>query len=190
MPHLPRGTSQTSQTSVSVSDTNYGSWLTKQQAADAIGVTTKTIERLAAEGKVQQARWRRDGRGPELAVYQPDDVARIAAERRTAPSAFVLPVGVPPPSNGHGPASAVGLALSAQPPVPGDDILRRVFAAAIKAVSETSETPVALFVSIAEAAQVSGLSRTYLRRLIDEAKLPAVRDGRRWRIRRRDLEAL
>ncbi len=62
--------------------TDYSTWLTKQQAADAIGVSTKTVEKLAADKKLEQAVWRPDNRGMPRAVYQPDDVARMAQERR------------------------------------------------------------------------------------------------------------
>lgn len=32
-------------------------WLTKQQAADIIGVSTKTIEQFTQQGKLQSAKW-------------------------------------------------------------------------------------------------------------------------------------
>jgi hypothetical protein len=35
---------------------DYSTWLTKQQAADAIGASTKLIERLADEKQIQHAR--------------------------------------------------------------------------------------------------------------------------------------
>lgn len=190
IPDLPRGTSATSQTSSRVSDSVYDTWLTKARAAEQLGVTTKTIERLAADGKIQQARHQPQGRGPMLAVYHPDDVARIARERQPAAVSFVLPVGVTAPSNGNGQGTPEGLQIAS--PSTADQVASTLcsLVAALRSVSETSETSVALFVSIPEAAQVSGLSRTYLRRLIDEEKLPAVKDGRSWRIRRRDLEGL
>jgi hypothetical protein len=85
MTELARGTSQTSQTSGRVSDTDYTGWLTKAEAATAIGVTTKTVERLAEKGKIQQGATQRQGRGPTRAVYHPDDVARIAQRAARAP---------------------------------------------------------------------------------------------------------
>lgn len=187
MADLSRGTSETGRR---VSDTTYDTWLTKQQAAAAIGGSTKMVERLAADGQVQHASCQREGRGAFRTVYHPDDVARIARERQPGPQAFVLPAGVTTPvhGNGHAPSTALRIADSA-----ADDQVASFFCslvAAIRTVSQTSETSVALFVSIPEAAAVSGLSRTYLRRLIDDLKLPAVKDGRSWRIRRKDLEAL
>lgn len=175
-----------------MADPDYATWVTKQQAADAIGVTTKTVERFVQAGQIQQARWQRAGRGPLLAVYQPDDVARIAAERQPGPlPPFLVPGRATVPANGNG-HSSTGLATV--PPTgddllrPGDDLLRALVAAAVRVMSETSQTPT-LFVTIREAAALTGLSQAYLRRAIGNKSLPAEKD-RGWKIRRRDLELL
>lgn len=168
---------------------DYSTWLTKDQAAAAIGVTPKSLERWAQVGKLQQATWSPQGRGPARVVYHPDDVARLAQARHGTPAPFVLPAAAdltapPNGSNGHG---GTDLALAT---VGSDDPLRLLFAAALRAVmSQTSETPQALFLSLPEAAAFTGLSQACLRRRIDDGTLAAVRD-RGWRIRRRDLEAL
>jgi excisionase family DNA binding protein len=182
-------------TSATVSDTagkiDLSDWMTKQEAAAAIGVSTKAIERFAKAGKLEQ-RSRPQPHGPNVAVYFPDDVATLAQERQPAATPFVLPA-VPdaPRSNGRTPGSAA-LTVSA-PSTAGDDPVRALFAAAMRAVlsqtSETSAMSATLFLTLREAAALSGLTQAYLRRLIDEQKLPAIRD-RGWRIRRRDLEQL
>jgi excisionase family DNA binding protein len=168
-------------------------WLTKQQAADAIGVSTKAIERFAHARKLEQAS-RPQARGPNVAVYNPDDVARLASERHPAPTPWVLPADADPRPRRNGTTPAEGLVPSSPPPLTttleGDPL--RAFAVAVVAavMSQTSETrPAPLFVTLDEAARVSGLSRGYIRRLIRDQKLPAVR-CRGWRIRRRDLERL
>ena len=45
---------------------DYSTWLTKQQAADAIGVSTKQIERWTQEKRLQVAKWKRPEGGPRL----------------------------------------------------------------------------------------------------------------------------
>src|SRR5207248_11092655 len=123
-----------SQTSSDLTD-----WLTKQQAADAIGVSTKAIERFARAKKLEQ-RFRPQARGPQVAVYHPDDVARLASERQPAPSAFVLPAD-PTPPNGN--ARGAGQLARAIPPAvaaPTDDPLRALAAAICAFMSQTSET--------------------------------------------------
>jgi excisionase family DNA binding protein len=177
-----------------MADVDYATWLTKQQAADAIGVTTKTVEQLAKDRKLEQAFWRRPTGGPQLAVYNPDDVTRIALERHQAPAPFVLPAIAPATGNGNGRRHAdppsQALARPASAPA-GDDLVRQFLHGLLRAASTppASESSEKLFLTIAEAADLSGLSRTYLRRLIRDEKLPAMRD-RGWRIRRRDLEQL
>src|SRR4029450_12274543 len=80
---------------------DYSTWMTKQQAADAIGVTTKPIERLAQSKHLEQARWKRPTGGPRLAVYNPDDVARIVAQAQLPTQPFELPVGHVVAANVH-----------------------------------------------------------------------------------------
>lgn len=170
--------------------------LTKQQAADRIGVTTKTIERLTHDGKLHPMRWRRPTGGPELVVYDPDEVDRIAQARQPGPAAPILvPVTKALPSNGNGSgASALAHMESTLDPsgiqlAPSEDFFRVLVAAAARVLSETSQTPT-LYLTIQEAAALSGLSRAYVQRAVEAGTLKAIRDGRRWRIRRTDLEAL
>ena len=184
-----------------MSDPEYATWLTKQQAADRLGVSTKTVEVFAKEKKLEQAVWRPQGRGMPRVVYHPDDVDRMAAERRGEAVPFVLPAG--PPGNGNGHAT---LARSTAPPADLD--VRRAlaaglteFAAALRSLSsessqssqssqrsETSQTPT-LYLTIAEASAFAGLSQAYLRRKCQAGWTGAIKDGA-WKIRRKDLEAL
>jgi Helix-turn-helix domain len=179
----------------------HSTWLTKARAASTIGVTTKTIERLAREGHLRQARWQRPTGGPALVVYHPDDVAKVAAERPPRRvSGIVVPAGdapfqtprsvvIPPNGNGNGHGDPSALAIPAPALPPTEDLFRLLVTAAQRVMSEkTSQTP-ALFVTLAEASAVTGLSQAYLKRLIEAKILPAVRDVG-WRIRRKDLEQL
>jgi len=173
---------------------DYATWLTKQQAADAIGVSTKTVEKLAQDQQLQQARWRRPSGGPELAVYHPDDVARLAQARRPDPAAFVLPAGSDHPTssatgNGHGALARTPPSLPAT--VPGDDVLRALLAAALRAVtSPTSQNSEKLFLTLDEASADSGLPVPVLRRFVRAGTLKTIRGRGGPFIRRRDLAQL
>lgn len=175
-----------------VSDTDYATWLTKDQAATAIGVTPKSIERFAHAGQIQWTRWQPGGRGPLRVVYQPDDVAKLAAAKRQGPLApFLMPDPPAAPMNGNGHSST---ALAQVPDVDlgvvgsADDLLRALVAAALKVMSQTSQTS-AVFVTLPEAAALSGLSQAYLRRKCRDGWTGAIKCGG-WRIRRKDLEQL
>jgi len=175
---------------------DYSTWLTKQEAAAAMGVTTKTVERFVQAGQIQQARWQRDGRGPLLAVYHPTDVDRMAATRRQGPPApfLVTTPDVPTNGNGHRALARVPAAADAGiQNIPGDDLLRALVLGARRVLSETSETST-LYLTVDEAAAVLNWTPRDLRRAIRDGDVPCRfgerRNWRRWRIRRKDLEAL
>ena len=191
---VPRDTSATARGPVSQTRDDLADWLTKAEAAAALGVSTKAVERLKQAGQLEQ-RQRPQARGPKLAVYHPDDVARLASQRRPGPSTgFVVPesTNATGPANGRvpGPASQA-LAVGIDVP-PGADLLRLLISAAVQIVSETSQTHSSepkIFLTLREAATHSGLSVTYLRRRIAAGTLKAIRD-RSWKIRRTDLEQI
>jgi len=179
-----------------VSDIDYATWLTKEQAAKAIGVTPKSIERFADAGDIQSTRWQPGGRGPRRVVYHPDDVAKLAAERKPGPLLpFLVPGPTIPPSNGnrHGSQPQTdALALSPQPSVllsSGEDLFKALVTAAARVMSQTSQTSERPVLTLDEAVAAFGWSRTYLLRKIHTGTLKAEKD-RGWKIRRKDLEAL
>jgi hypothetical protein len=181
-----------------MTETDLSTWLPITDAAQHIGCSTRTIARLARAGKLEQ-RLRPQAGSPAVAVYNPDDVARIASERRPGPAPFVLPAGSA--SNGNGrPHTPTSTHIQTGPPaVPWpstDDPIRQLFAAALRAVLSPPSPPVVgnvaettLYLTIAEAAAVSGLSQAYLRRKCQSGWQAAFKDGA-WKIRRKDLEAL
>jgi hypothetical protein len=119
-----------------------------------------------------------------VTVYQPEDVQRVARDRRGL-EAFVVPPAAPGNGNGHTQALT-----PVTPPTPASD-LHALVQALVSRTSGTapgqSWTP--LYLSVKDAAAVSGLSVTCLKKLIHEKILPARKD-RGWRIARRDLETL
>jgi excisionase family DNA binding protein len=195
---VPRETSETSR---GVSDTRHGvdlsGWITKQQAAAAIGVTPKTIERLAQAGKLEQ-RSRPQARGPNVAVYDPGDVDRLVSERHVAPPPFVLPAGTvsPPAKRPLAAATAESTALTVtDAPALDEDPLRALVALVRTVMSQTSETSAGvsqtLYVTVKEAAGILGLPQADVLRLVHDGDLSHRMTGRGGiRIRRRDLEQL
>jgi excisionase family DNA binding protein len=171
---------------------DYSTWLTKQQAAETIGVSTKQIERWAQDNRLQAARWKRPEGGPAIVVYHPGDVERIARERNPDAEPFVLPAAADekPATNGMQ-AIAVRQTSAEQ--------FLQALAAAAASVSQTSETRLGvrlaerLYLTIGEAAEYTGLGVGYLRRQIAEQKLELVKGAGPHRadvLRRRDLEKL
>jgi hypothetical protein len=158
---------------------DYSTWLTKAAAAAAIGCSTKTVEQLAQEGKIQQASWRRPEGGPRLAVYHPDDVARVASARQPGLPAFVLPAvqTAHPSANGNGAGPGVPTALAT---LPAEEVWRGLLAAALRAVvgaetpptSENSEnSEKSPWMTATEIARAWQWPRRDVQALIDEGKL-------------------
>jgi len=153
-----------------------GQWLTKQQASEAIGVSSKTVEKLATEGKLQSAKRPQPGR-PDAAVYHPDDVQRAAEERRKQPGAFVVQRAV----------SELPEALPERFSKPMGEFYQHAAEALREVFRKPSQT---LFLSVKEASEVTGLTQRYIHEQIEQGTLQAIQDGRRTRIRRKDLEEL
>lgn len=181
-----------------MTETDLSAWLPIADAAQRIGCSTRTIERLAQARKLEQ-RLRPQPGSPPVAVYNPDDVARIALERQPAAAPFVLPA-VPANGNGNGKASLIqtgSAGANRMSQAAGDeDPIRLLFAAALRAVLSPPSPPVSemaetLWVTVKEAAAILGFPQADVRRLLADGDLNHRKTGRGGiRIRRKDLEAL
>ena len=171
---------------------DYSGWPTKQQAAAAISVSTKQIERWAQEKRLQVAKWKRPEGGPAIVVYHPKDVERIARERNPNAEPFVLPA-----ANDEKPAADTGKAVAVRQP--GAEQFVQAIAAAVSGMSQTSQNHPGvrlaerLYLTMGEAADYTGLGTGYLRRQIAEGRIELVKGaGPRGAsvLRRKDLETL
>jgi excisionase family DNA binding protein len=170
---------------------DYSTWITKQQAADSLDVSTKQIERWANDKQLQSAKWKRPEGGPTIAVYHPADVERMARDRNPDAEPFVLPAAAErKPTNG---AHAIAVRQ------PSAEQVLEAFRAAVSGASQTSQTyggvrlTERLYLTIGEAAEYTGLGVGYLRRQVAEQKLELVKGAGPRRadvLRRRDLEKL
>ena len=176
-----------------MTETTLTAWLPIAEAAARIGCSTRTIERLARAKKLEQ-RLRPQAGSPAVAVYNPDDVDRIALERHPAPPPFVLEAGQAV-GNGNGQGIVTTSPKPSKPYNVADDPIRQLAALVLHALQSPPSPPVAAtvaetsFVTIREASAITGLTQAYLKRAIEALTLPAIRD-RGWRIRRKDLELL
>lgn len=178
-----------------LAETDLADWLTVAGAAAAIRCSKRTIERLAASRKLEQ-RLRPQAGSPAVAVYNPDDVARIASERRPAAAAFVLPPGVTSPvtpgtGNGHG--RATDLTNRHFQNVTSGDPMQQLCAFVLHSLQSPPSPPVAgtvaerpAYVAKAEALTIAGVSYGALRAAVRAGEVKQ----RGTRYRRKDLEAL
>lgn len=146
---------------------DYSAWMTKQQAADMLDVSTKQIERWANEGQLQSAKYRRPSGGPKITVYHPNDVAQIA-NRRNPGAPFVLPRETPGKPN-----PLVAMLRPAEKSSPNQQ--QQGLVALVAEMSRLSQSrprlAEQLYLTLSEASGYSGLGIGYLRRLIAAGKL-------------------
>jgi len=144
-------------------------WKTKEEAAQLLQVGVKTVERYAKSDKIRREYRRVPGRRP-LPVYNPEDIEKIRQEN--VPMTPVEPL---PPQ---------ALARKLDPAAFLSALLQNGNGQAPQV--RLSEK---LYLTLNEAAEYTGLSKTLLRRKIHDGELQALKDGG-FKIRRRDLEGL
>jgi excisionase family DNA binding protein len=149
-------------------------WLTKPDAAARLAVCERTLDRMCDRGEGPERRNRpRKGLKPEV-VYNPADIDRLAA----------IPPHVMPPQN---------TSVATRPPAPSADVLTlvldRIAGAVENRLSTPLPSPVPLYLTLPQASAYTGLSMAFLRRLIRDGNLPALRD-RSLKVRRLDLDTV
>lgn len=152
---------------------NFEHWLTKAEAAQALGVAEKTIDRMAAVGQIQKQKRGSPGK-PPMAVFHPDDIERERNARHKTPAPFILPtettavqrlsdLTVPHPPKSYG---------------QGDRRMSDIWT--------PSELQFIGYLSIQEAMRFTGLPEKTIQRFAREGRVQKI--GTRYR--RKDLEAL
>lgn len=141
-------------------------YITKELAVKRSGRSGRRLLELAAEGRLRKKILRDPRNGNrEYSVFHSGDIAalRQVARGESMPAPTALQVSVPPPPPAAPPAA-----------LPHREELRP-------------------WLTLAQAADYSGLPESFLRRLVKSGKLPALEVGDshgHWRIARRDLDAL
>ena len=155
------------------------SWWTKQEAADRLQTSVRSIERRISTGEIEARKRRKDG--PKLqheTVVNPVDIQRLM------PAAHVVSTGEPTPA-----ASPQRGEVA-----PNSTSFYDFFNALLATLATNATTPRQLgeaeknWLTVEEAAARSGLSETMLKELCKTGQLRALRDGREWKIHRKHLD--
>ncbi len=147
---------------------NSSDWIPKGQVVAELGISERSLERLIQKKRIRRAYRKVPGRKP-LPVLHPDDVKQFKQE--------LLPA---LPDNGQ-----------KKPQLPISTMTKAADIVATMAAINNVRVPVEkkFYLTLRGAAELSGLPKSYIRRLIGEGTLPALRAGG-YRIRRSDLEQL
>jgi excisionase family DNA binding protein len=156
-------------------DQYLSTWKTKQEAADTLRVSTKTIERLANAGSIRKAERRAVG-GRAVPVFNPIDISALNVGSANPSDEDEITPRLP---------RSVERALRTRGKLRPEEKL-----AVLSALVGNEFVPLKdrLWLSIEETARYSGLSRGMIRRLLDSGRLNCIKDGQISKIWRRDLE--
>lgn len=158
----------------------YADWQTKEQVAARLGVSLKTVERLAAAKKMQRRQRGRPGGSP-VAVYNPEDIERLASERAAAEGEPFL---LQPAEDGAAAEGAPRTALARRHTAPPT-----VLAELLKGIGQTEALEHRDALTLDEAARLKGYGIGVLQRLIKEGKLQRYKlRGNAYVIFREDLD--
>ncbi|HEY1896729.1 MAG TPA: hypothetical protein VGG62_10675 [Terracidiphilus sp.] len=174
-------------------------WPTKEPAAQRIGVSVKTLERMADAGKIEQKMRPRVGGTPQ-AIFNPEDVEREAAKRAQAyvmteksdslaktlsetVEHFTKANGTAPPGTASLPAVRSGEMVTWSHPAA--ELAQQLAAAAAVRVPIADKPRVTMLEAIS-----LGFTRENLRELVRTGELANMGTPHRFRFRRRDLDAL
>lgn len=163
--------------------------LTKQQAAEFLGVNVRTLERYTQEGKIG-SRYEK-GKTRSVVVYDEKELQAFKAALETT---TYKPAVDPTPTNPNSDETALSKFIEGTQQLHLLTGLNTV-ADVLKAIREEQEidrliVPIhhKLTLSLAEASALSGLSRSRLRAAIKDGTLTAQIIGRGYRVKRTDLE--
>lgn len=152
-------------------------WPAKPDAAAQLGISEAEIDRLVSE-KHLNAR-KRSFAGGEVIFIDPESIRNL--QQNFGAAGALVRVEEPLRLSTH--AARTG----------GMELAFLTFLQSLVASASSSQTvPVErrIFLTVAESAELSGLPAGFLRRLMRDGTLKAIRAGTRWRIPRAELESL
>ena len=171
--------------------------MTKKEAADFLGVSTRTLERNTEKNLIA-ARYEK-GKTSDVLVYDLEELERFKAERESPVHLPTIEAATPTNRMENSPSTNSDTALArfgeGQPMGDGASDFAFALVQAIAQMQPHADAgPLAtppsqkLLLSLGEAQSYSGLSRANLMDAIHAETLAAQKIGRGWKIKRRDLE--
>lgn len=155
----------------------------KEEVAEFLGVSIRAVERYTKDKKLT-ANYEMMPRGGQKAVYDPKEVSALKLQMEMPKIVENKPTRQPDLGVGDvvSGQEQTGLALQ------GQHFINRFDELASYLIKDKISVDKKLTLSLAEAAQLAGLSKNYLKKAIDGGELKAAKRGKGWNIKRSDLE--
>jgi excisionase family DNA binding protein len=152
--------------------------MNKEQAANYLGVSTRSIERYAEQGRVTVTYSKQQGRR-SIADYSESDLEALKRELEIE----IIKTATSPPS-------------PSVPMATFDEMLNLMcrFVVAFEQIEARLQSLMLpgqekLTLTLTEASSVSGLSKNYLRYCLKNGSLTGAKIGRGWKVRKSELES-
>lgn len=155
-------------------------WLTKEEAAERLQTSVRSIERRIAAGEIEAKKRRKSGPKQSYeTVVNPHDIDKLL------PAAHVVAA-----TGATAPASSPRSDFNA-PTTNFYDFFQALLATMATAATTVGHPspPEKPWLTLEEASDRCGLSVALLKELCRSGQLQAIRDGRQWKIHRRVLDA-
>ncbi len=159
-------------------------WITKEQAAEELKISTRTLERHIRAARIETKKEQRPGRTPEV-LCRSKDVDALRPDTFLMPAAAAAPLAT---------RATAATATATTPATPQLSESQALTLAALKALATITTRPAEAvskidrpWLSVDEAAARSGLSRRLIRKLIGAGDIVAVKDGRAWKVLQESL---
>jgi len=150
--------------------------MNKAEVCAALGVSDRTVQRLTSQGRLP-CRYENAPNGGRRPVYETADVEKLKKQMAAGSS---------------GETTGQSMAVAGRLPV---QQFKEMIEGLVVAIARANPAPPAIAITdkftltLAEAAELSGLARGFLREAIRSRKLKGIRGaGRGFRIKRSDLE--
>jgi excisionase family DNA binding protein len=156
--------------------------MNKEEVANYLGVSVRAVERYTKDGKLTVAAYEKQSRGGQKAIYDQVQVELLKIEM-SQPKAMEM-------KEKQSDSSLVGVVSEKDKNllIAQTDRFMGIFERIESKLNNQTSLGDKLTLSLAEAAQLAGLSKGYLKKAIDGGELKAAKRGKGWNIKRSDLE--
>jgi|SRR5215471_11342356 len=169
-------------------------WISKEEAAERLELSPRRILELAKQGKLKSSRIVSTATGKPVVVIHAGSVERYRdklSDPLIGGDAACEPHAEDAARDSHANGAARGPHAKA---IAGTRLTERAIGEMLAAVSHAVRTRYALWLTVDEAADYAGLPKRFLRDMVLTGQLEVLEVGRcrggRWRLSRRDLEAI
>lgn len=144
-------------------------WLSKQESADLLGVSTKTIQKYVSQGKLS-CKYERTKTGDAMFIPESEVLSLREQQQQATHKPLIEPPSLPAVINQMLPSLGV------------EEQLSRFLGSIELFFNQQRAKPDTITISIKEASLLTGLTQRFINEAINRGELKVIRDGKRKRL--------